>query len=215
MINNSFTRKLFAKMVNEIGLEQTIINTVIIMGVLLIYTYVIYDFMMAKKRKSKKKKEVKSIVETASMSAFFMLVAFVVNFKIGTFKFHNMFFTIFFLTLYIIGAITNILGRYFLGNNWGNNVVIYTDHTLVTNGVYKIVRHPLYASLMWMIYSIGVLENNYMVFILNTVVFIPFMYYRAKQEEIELKIVFKGYNDYIKKTGMFVPNILKMIRKGN
>ena len=41
------------------------------------------------------------------------------------------------------------------------------------------------------------------------------MYYRAKQEEKELIKVFKDYKDYQKKTGMFFPNIFKMIRKGN
>jgi protein-S-isoprenylcysteine O-methyltransferase Ste14 len=41
------------------------------------------------------------------------------------------------------------------------------------------------------------------------------MYYRAKQEEKELKLIFKEYKEYIKDTGMFFPNIIKMIRKDN
>ena len=215
MINNSFIKELFKEVVDKIGLEQTIINYTIIIGILLIYTYVAYNFISARKRKDKKKKEVKSIVETASMSAFFMVVCIVVNLGIGHYKFHNTYLNIFFLIVFVIGAMTNLLGRYFLGKNWGNNVVIYTDQTLITKGVYKIVRHPLYASIIWMIYSIGVLRSNYMVFLLNTFIFIPFMYYRAKQEENELKKVFKDYETYINKTGMFFPNIIKMVRKGS
>ena len=214
MIHNKFIRNMFQVVVNKIGLEQTIINSVIVLGIILIYAYVIYNFIHARKRKDKKEKEVKSVVETASMSAFFIVIAFVINLGCGTYSYHNTILNIIFLALYIISIATNLLGRYYLGNNWGNNVVIYTDQTLVTNGVYKIVRHPLYASIIWAIYAIGVLRSNYCVFILNTFVFIPFMYYRAKQEEKELVKVFKKYEDYQKKTGMFFPNVIKMIGKG-
>lgn len=213
MIKNNAIINLYNTLINTFGLEQTIINFVIITGILLIYMYVIYNFALAKKRSDKKKKEVKSVVETATMSAFFALIALVVNYRIGEFHYSNLYVNIFFLIIYILGIITNLLGRYYLGNNWGNNVVIYTDHTFVNKGVYKIVRHPLYASIIWMIYSVGVLRNNYLVFILNTLIFIPFMYYRAKQEEKELKKVFKEYDNYIKKTGMFFPNIIKICRK--
>ena len=213
MIHNEFIRNMFQTIIDKIGLEQMIINYVIVLGIILIYAYVIYNFIHAKKRKSKKKKEVKSIVETASMSAFFILIALVVNLGWGTYSYHNTILNIIFLVIYIISIIINLLGRYYLGNNWGNNIVIYTDQTLVTNGVYRIVRHPLYASIIWAIYSIGVLKSNYCVFILNTIVFIPFMYYRAKQEEKELVRVYKEYEEYQKKTGMFFPNIFKMIKK--
>ncbi len=215
MIKNNIFLNLFKEAIKKIGLEQTIINFVIVLGIVLIYTYVINNFINASKRKDKKKKEVKSIVETASMSTFFIVIAIVVNFQIGTYQYHNIYLNVFFLIVYVIGIATNLLGRYYLGNNWGNNIVIYKDHTLVTKGVYKIVRHPLYASIIWMIYSIGILKNNYLVLILNTIIFIPFMYYRAKQEETELKKIFKEYNNYIDNTGMFFPNIFKMIRKGN
>ena len=213
MIYNNYVREVFSKLVDKMGLEQTIINSVIIVGVTLIYIYVTYNFISTRKRKNKQKKEVRSVVETTTMSAFFMGVAFIVNYNIGTFSYHNIYLVIIFLVVYIIGTMTNLLGRFYLGKNWGNNVIIYKDQTLVTNGVYKIVRHPLYASIIWMIYSIGVLKENYLVFILNTFVFIPFMYYRAKQEETELRKEFKDYDEYIKKTGMFFPNVIKMFRK--
>lgn len=214
MINNEYIKNVFQNTVSKIGLEQTIINIIIVTGIILIYAYVLYNFITARKREKKKAKEVKSIVETASMSFFFFIVALVVNLGCCTYSYNNTVLNIIFLIIYIISIATNLLGRYYLGNNWGNNVVIYTDHTLVTNGIYKIVRHPLYASIIWAIYAIGVLRSNYMVFILNTLIFIPFMYYRAKQEEKELIKVFKDYKDYQKKTGMFFPNIIKMIRKG-
>lgn len=199
--------ELYAEVINKIGLLQTIKYIVIILGVMLIYLRVFKNFKDAKEQRNNRKKEVKSIVETASMTGFFIVVWLVTLFKIGTYNYQNIYLDIVFIVVYIIGVAFNLLGRYYLGHNWGNNVIIYKNHTLVNNGVYKIVRHPLYASIIWMIYAVGVLCQNYMVFILNTIIFIPFMYYRAKQEEKELVNEFKEYKDYRKKTGMFFPKI--------
>ena len=119
------------------------------------------------------------------MSGFFILIWLVVMMRFGTYNYQNLYLDILFIIIYIIGVAFNLLGRFYLGHNWGNNVVIYKDHSLVNKGVYKIVRHPLYASIIWMIYSVGILCQNYMVIVLNTIIFIPAMYYRAKQEEKE------------------------------
>ena len=201
---------MYIEVINKIGLFETIKGMIVSLGIILIYARVIKNFIDARTQKNNKKKEVKSIVETASMSGFFLIIYLITIFQIGIFKYQNIYLDIICLIVYIIGICFNLLGRYYLGNNWGNNVVIYKEHTLVNKGVYKIVRHPLYASIIWMIYAIGFLYKNYLVMLLNTLVFIPFMYYRAKQEEKELISIFKEYKNYIKETGMFFP---KMIRK--
>ncbi len=197
----------------KLGPELTIINLVVSLGITLIYFRVFKNFIDAKKQKNKEKREVKSVVETLSMSCFFLICAVFVLTKIGTYKFHNTYLNIIALIVYIIGIAFNLLGRHYLGKNWGNNVVIYKDHSLVTNGVYKIVRHPLYASIIWMIYSVGIMYQNYIVIILNTIIFIPFMTYRSNQEEKELKKEFKEYEDYQKKVGRFFPKIFKKKEK--
>lgn len=206
-------RELFEASIQKLGLEMTIINLIVCAGITLIYMRVFINFRRARKQKNKKKKEVKSIVETASMTGFFILCYIISISKTGTYSFHNTYLNIFALIVYIIGTAVNLLGRHFLGENWGNNVVIYKDHTLVTNGVYGIVRHPLYASIIWMLYSVGILYQNYLVIILNTIVFIPFMTYRAKQEEKELILVFKEYEEYKNRVGMFFPKLFKLKNK--
>ena len=202
-------KDLFQMSIEKLGLEMTIINLIVASGIVLIYMRVFINFKDAKNQNYKKKKEIKSIVETASMSAFFLVCAIVTLFKIGTFDFHNIILNIFAILIYVIGIIFNLLGRFYLGHNWGNNVVIYKDHTLITKGVYSIVRHPLYASIIWMLYAVGILYQNYLVIILNSIIFIPFMTYRAKQEEKELILVFKEYKDYQNKVGMFFPKLIK------
>ena len=199
----------YKEIINKIGIEYTIKYLIIVIGVVLIYMRVIRNFKDAKKQKDNKNREVKSIVETASMTGFFILIYIVVILKLGTYNYHSLILDIISIIIYIIGTTFNLLGRHYLGHNWGNNVIIYNDHTLVQEGVYKVVRHPLYASIIWMIYAVVLMCQNYLVIILNTIVFIPFMYYRAKQEEKELIKTFKEYKDYQKRVGMFFPKLIK------
>lgn len=202
----------FKSLVLKLGIETVLINFIVCTGIALIYTRVFINFKDAKTQKSNRKKEVKSVVETASMSGFFLVCSIFVLFNIGGYNYYNLYLNIFALAVYITGVFVNLSGRHYLGKNWGNNVVIYNNHTLITNGVYKIVRHPLYASIIWMIYAVGLLYKNYMVIILNTFVFIPFMTYRSNQEEKELLFVFKEeYINYQKRVGRFFPKFRRAL----
>lgn len=60
-----------------------------------------------------------------------------------------------------------------------------------------------------MFYASSLIYLNYLVFFANSFIFIPFMYYRAKQEEKLLSNKFKEYKNYQKEVGMFFPKIFK------
>ena len=143
------------------------------------------------------------------MFLFFLFYYFLLRQGIGMIRMDNLtlkiVLTVFGLLLLIIGCITNVMGRFALGKNWANQIKIYKDQTLVKTGVYSIVRHPLYASLIWMFYGGSLVFMNYAGFLANTFIFIPFMYYRAKQEEKLLSKTFKDYEKYKKEVGMFFP----------
>ena len=115
-------------------------------------------------------------------------------------------------TTMLTNSVMNIMGRFNLGSNWANHIKIYDEHTLVQRGMYKIVRHPLYASIILMFYGACLVYRNILCFLAVTLIFIPFMYYRAKQEETLLIQTFSEYKDYKERTGMFFPKITK--RKG-
>jgi protein-S-isoprenylcysteine O-methyltransferase Ste14 len=38
-----------------------------------------------------------------------------------------------------------IRSRQLLGKNWSGNVILQKEHSLTTEGLYKIVRHPIYS----------------------------------------------------------------------
>jgi protein-S-isoprenylcysteine O-methyltransferase Ste14 len=157
------------------------------------------------------KKEKKSIIATGTMLLFSFLFYVLIISGIGEIAgvpvLLKMILRVTGSFLLIAGAIVNILGRIALGKNWANQVTIYKDQRFVSNGVFAIVRHPLYASLIWMFFGASFVYLNLLAFFLNIIIFIPFMHYRARQEEEFLEMEFGAYKNYKKKVGMFFPNL--------
>ncbi len=168
---------------------------------------VLVDFVLYEEN-TNTKNELKSKVATGNMFWFFAIIYAVLIFNIGkiSISFPSIL-DILWIIIVIISTITNIVWRFYLSNNWANHIKIYNTHTLIIIWPYKIVRHPLYASLIWFCYWIGFVYSNWLIFVLNTVVFIPMMIYRAKQEEKMLKERFVDYTKYKEKVWMFFPKI--------
>jgi protein-S-isoprenylcysteine O-methyltransferase Ste14 len=166
------------------------------------------DFMQFNKREEVRK-EKKSIVETGTMMMFFFLFYLILRSGAGTLAISStgirMALAATGMLAVVAGCIVNIRGRLDLGKNWSNQIRIYKDHALVTSGVYALVRHPLYASLIWMFTGASLLYLNFLVLFATMLIFLPFMYFWAKQEEKMLEKEFDGYGEYRKKTGMFMP----------
>jgi len=158
-------------------------------------------------------KEKKSIVETGSMLAFFMVTVLLVYLKIGALELNekvDFALAVLGTILIVAGTGINVAGRLALKENWGNQIRIYEHHTLVESGVYRYIRHPLYSSTILMMYGFSFLFTNPIVFLLNTIIFFPFMVYRAKQEDAMLAIVFPDtFSKYKSKTGLFIPKLKK------
>jgi protein-S-isoprenylcysteine O-methyltransferase Ste14 len=185
--------------------------SVFILGVCIIIILIAILINFIESNKSNVQKEKKSVVETGTMLLFFLFYYLSIRFGLGKIVYTNFYIRIplmvFSLLVIIIGTYVNVSGRFKLGKNWANQIKIYKDHTLITKGVYKIVRHPLYASLIWMFYAGAIIYFNWIAFLLNTLIFIPFMYYRAKQEENLLTKQFKNYKQYQNNVGMFFPKL--------
>lgn len=180
--------------------------------VLIILLAILINFI-GSKNSGKVKKEKKSVVETGTMLLFFVGFYLILRFRLGVIEFDNFPLKASLvglgLAVIILGTVVNIKGRFKLGKNWANQIKIYSKHTLVTTGVYGIVRHPLYASLIWMFYAASLVYFSWVAALANTLIFIPFMYMRAKQEEKLLLKQFKNYKDYQKSVGMFFPRLFK------
>jgi len=79
---------------------------------------------------------------------------------------------------------------------------------LVTSGIYGYIRHPFYASLLFLTWGIFFKHPTWIAFLLGILASI-FLITTAKKEEVE-NIAFFGepYIEYMKKTKLFIPYIL-------
>jgi len=109
------------------------------------------------------------------------------------------------LLLLVGGTVVNLLGRVQLGRNWANQATVYADQTLVTTGVFALVRHPLYASLIWMSCGGALIYRNVAALLATLCVFVPMMIYRAGIEEEMLSAQFTEYAEYCRKVGRLMP----------
>jgi protein-S-isoprenylcysteine O-methyltransferase Ste14 len=95
-----------------------------------------------------------------------------------------------------------------LGRNWRPTLEIVEEHTLVTNGVYRRIRHPMYAA--HLLYSLGqgLLLNNWLAGWLALITFIPIYYLRVPGEENMLSERFgRDYSSYSAETGRVFPRL--------
>ena len=171
-----------------------------------VLTAVFVNFMLAREAHVVQNRR-KSFVATGSMLAFFAAIYLLIRFRVGAFEIpaidHPA--AIVGLVLLLLGTAVNLMGRLALGRNWGNQVIIYEDHKLVMGGVYRVVRHPLYAGLIWMFAGASLMFQNWLALAATVVIFLPAMFYRAKLEENFLVAQFPGYAEYRNHVGMFFP----------
>ncbi len=96
-----------------------------------------------------------------------------------------------------------------LGRNWTITVALRNEHELITGGIYKYIRHPMYtAHLIWAIAQLMILHNwlaGYSFLIFQ----VPFYFVRIKNEE-DMMIEQFGtvYKNYMKKTGRLIPKLI-------
>lgn len=188
------------------------IESIISLCVFLLFVSIIIDFSLYS-RDEDVQAEKKSIVETGSMTMFFILFYLLLlsgNWVWQISSGHTKEILIVLGTAMIVaGCFMNLSGRFHLGKNWANQIKIYEKHRLIQTGLYRWVRHPLYASLILMFYGACLVFRNIAAFLAVTLIFVPFMYYRALQEEGLLIQRFSQYKEYRRKTGMFFPRIVK------
>ncbi len=97
-----------------------------------------------------------------------------------------------------------------LGRNWTITLGIRNEHTLVTEGVYRHIRHPMYvAHLLWAIAQVLML-HNWIAGYSFLVVAVPLYLLRVDDEEqMMLEQFGEGYREYMQRTGRIIPHLLK------
>ncbi len=93
-----------------------------------------------------------------------------------------------------------------LGKNWSRTLEIRKGHQLVTHGVYRSIRHPLYASIWLFSLAQGLLLQNWLAGWSAFVAFAIMYFVRMPQEERMMCEFFgQEYSDYMQRTGRLFP----------
>jgi len=97
-----------------------------------------------------------------------------------------------------------------LGQNWSVSLEVRSGHQLVTGGVYRLIRHPMYASIFLWGLAQGLLLPNWLA---GWSALVPFtvMYFVRTPREEEMMCQFFGeeYRQYMLRTGRLVPRVVK------
>ncbi|MCA1719220.1 MAG: isoprenylcysteine carboxylmethyltransferase family protein [Actinobacteria bacterium] len=95
-----------------------------------------------------------------------------------------------------------------LGRNWSPSLQLREEHHLVTAGVYRSIRHPMYAS-QWL-WSVAqpLLLQNWIAGWAGLLLFLPLYILRVpREEQMMLEQFGKAYRAYMDRTGRIVPRL--------
>lgn len=93
-----------------------------------------------------------------------------------------------------------------IGKNWTMVLGIRENHILVRSGVFKYIRHPMYAAhWLWAIAQAMLLENRIAGFSFLVSLVPPCFYRMRKEEELLINEFGNEYREYMDKTGRILP----------
>jgi protein-S-isoprenylcysteine O-methyltransferase Ste14 len=111
------------------------------------------------------------------------------------------------LALYVVGLTTAIVAQITLFRNYSGALIIREDHQLITHGIYRFTRHPVYLGVITAIIGIPVFISS-LYGLLIILALIPIFLNRIRMEERLLTEEFgDAYRTYKETTSKLVPFI--------
>ncbi len=113
------------------------------------------------------------------------------------------------LIVYFFTVAMLVFSRINLGKQATGILVIRDTHELMTNGIYKYVRHPIYGSAIFGIVGFILITQSVLVSTVSFVVYFKILNDRALyEEELLIKEFGDEYKEYMKKSKKFIPFLL-------
>ena len=95
-----------------------------------------------------------------------------------------------------------------LGRNWSDSLEVRQSHTLVTDGLYRYVRHPMYSAFFLWALAQALLLPNWFAGLAGFVGFGTLFFFRVGQEErLMLETFGEQYRAYMQRTARIIPKI--------
>jgi protein-S-isoprenylcysteine O-methyltransferase Ste14 len=111
------------------------------------------------------------------------------------------------LAMIVASFIVLVPARRTLGDNWAHAVEyqIKPGQELVTSGIYRYVRHPIYSGLALGIIGVELVAHSYLVFLFIPALALASYLQAQREEELLIKQFGSKYRDYMKHSAMFIP----------
>jgi protein-S-isoprenylcysteine O-methyltransferase Ste14 len=93
-----------------------------------------------------------------------------------------------------------------LSRNWSSTLLIREEHSLVTRGVYRYVRHPIYAAVWLSVIAQALMLHNWIAGLSGLICFLPVYGVRVPREERMMLDHFgETYRAYSEQVGRIIP----------
>lgn len=172
---------------------------------------VVLNFTLYRQRGMATISEQRIVVDTFSMTLFFVLMFLLARFDVGRVPMSAQMewaAKISGALMVLFAAAINIAGRVALGRHWSNQIEVIRDHRVVHKWPYDWSRHPLYGSLVIFGVGMGLLAANPGVVIATVCLFLPAMLYRARREESMLtETLGEEYGTYRQQVPIMLPHL--------
>ena len=110
------------------------------------------------------------------------------------------------ITIAVIGLLTALIALMQLNTNLSPFPTPKSNTTLITNGVYKFVRHPIYTGIILITFGYGLYTDSLYKIVISIILYTLF-YFKSSYEEKRLKTTFSDYEGYQKHAGRFFPKL--------
>lgn len=147
----------------------------------------------------------KDLIYVSIQGTLFVLYVFVPNF--WTFTLPKLV-TYIASTIVLVGILIFFLGLLQLKKNLTPFPSPKQDSQLVTNGIYSIMRHPIYTGIFLSAFGYSVHDLNFLRLTISLMLILLF-YFKSVYEENLLVQKFPEYKSYQKSTARFFPFTLK------
>lgn len=145
-----------------------------------------------------------------NIAALVLVLTIISIFNLGTLpeEYGSKFFTVRIvgLIMFVVFSWLQVVAYKSLQNSYAQEVVIMKDHKLITNGIYKFIRHPQYLSQLLSDLGAGLALLSYIVVPVVVLIEFPLFIMRAVLEDKLLQKYFgEEYSAYKKRSGFIIP----------
>lgn len=109
------------------------------------------------------------------------------------------------LALTIAGVAFTIWARFYLGRNWSGRPTIKENHTLIRGGPYAVVRHPIYAGILFGLLGTAIVQGKLAALIGTVLILIAFKLKSRLEESFMIEQFGAEYVQYKEQVKGLIP----------